>query len=258
MKIVTWNVNSLNVRAELVGLYLDAVAPDVLCLQELKLPDDKVPTELFESRGYHVAVHGQKSWNGVLIASKRPLEEVHRGLDPADEGESRLISALTGGIRVVNLYCPQGQSVESPKFEYKLRFYDGLLDWLGGSCDLAGPLVLLGDLNIAPRPEDVWSPEEMEGIPSFHPLEHARWARLVSLGLEDAVVARIKPRTFTFWDYRGAAFRFNQGMRIDHLLVTAPLRDKVTEAWVDRDWRKKRGELKPSDHAPVGIALDWS
>ncbi len=255
MRIVTWNVNSLKAREELVGLYLDQESPDVLCLQELKLETSKVPVELFEDRGYHLACHGQKSWNGVLIASKTPITDVHRGL-PDDDGQARSIAATVDNIQLVNLYCPQGQSVESPKFPYKLAFFDSLRSWLDVEADATQPLVVLGDLNIAPRPEDVWSVDAVAGIPSYHPDEHARWAQLLEFGLHDVVAPRVEPGTFSYWDYRGGAFHRNIGMRIDHILVSEPLLPRVTAAFVSRDWRKKKQGLTASDHAPVNLDLD--
>lgn len=254
MRIVTWNVNSLNARRELVEQYLDAESPDVLCVQELKLETEAVPREVFESRGYEVAIHGQPKWNGVLIASKRPLSEVHVGLPGGDEGESRLIAATVDGVRIVNLYCPQGQSEDSPKFPYKLGFYDALIAWIAAAHTPDQPLVVTGDLNVAPEPDDVWDLAAFENVPSHHPLELQRWETLVGWGLIDVVKPRLpdNPKErFSFWDYRGMAFRFNHGMRIDHVLVTAPLVPRVTGAGIQRDWRKKRGELTPSDHAPV-------
>ena len=130
MRIVTWNVNSLNAREDFVRLFLDEESPDVLCLQELKLEASKVPAELFEERGYHLAIHGQKSWNGVLIASKAPLADIDRGLPEVDEGQARAIAATTFETRLLNLYCPTGQSADSPRFPYKLAFFDGLKRWL--------------------------------------------------------------------------------------------------------------------------------
>jgi exodeoxyribonuclease-3 len=254
MKVVTWNVNSLNARREFVELYLDAEEPDVLCIQELKLDTGKVPLEIFESRGYHVAIHGQPKWNGVLIASKQPLENVHMGLPDGDEGQSRLIAATTGGIRFVNLYCPQGSSVDSEKFPYKLGFYDALIDWVAANNDPSDPLVILGDLNVAPKPDDVWDLAEFENVPTYHPLEHERWVKLIEWGLTDVVYPLLpsKPKErFSFWDYRGMAFRFNKGMRIDHILATAPLVDRIESARVVRDWRKKKEGMTASDHAPV-------
>ncbi len=255
MRIVTWNVNSLKARAELVGRFLDEERPDLLAIQELKLPDERVPLHLFTDRGYHVAVHGQPRWNGVLLAARSPLADVHRGLPEADEGQARLIAARVDGLDVVNLYCPQGQSADAPAFAYKLRFYDALLAWLPRRRRPDHPLVVLGDLNIAPRPEDIWDPVAMAGVPSFHPEEHQRFRALLDLGLEDVVAPHVPPHTYTFWDYRAASFRFNRGMRIDHILAEPPVARRVARAWVGRDWRKKRDGLTPSDHAPVFAEL---
>ncbi len=255
MRIVTWNVNSLKAREDFVRLFLDEVSPDVLCLQELKLETSKVPAELFENRGYHLAVHGQKQWNGVLIASKTELENVRRGLPEADQGEARAIAATTAGIRLLNLYCPQGQSVSSPQFPYKLAFFDAVKRWLEEHASPTEPLIVLGDLNVAPRPEDVWSVEAFEGIPSYHPEEHERWAELLDLGLHDAGAEHLAPGTFSYWDYRGGAFHRGMGMRIDHHLVTEPLLPRIVTVQVERDWRKKREGLTASDHAPVTLEL---
>jgi len=255
MQIVTWNVNSLKARAEFVGHYLDQAMPDVIGIQELKLDTDQVPVELFESRGYHVCMHAQKQWNGVLLASKHPFTEVKQGLPEADEGQARLVSAVTNGVRIVNLYCPQGQRVDSPKFPYKLRFYDALLKWLPENASADEQLVVMGDLNIALEPTDIWDPEGLAGVPSFHPDEHERYRKLLAFGLVDAVKPHIAPNDYSFWDYRGGAFHKRQGMRIDHHLVSAKVAERVTNAWIDRKWRKKHEGLKPSDHAPVGIEL---
>lgn len=254
MRIVTWNINSINARKDLAALFLDAERPDLLAMQELKLETDKVPRDLFESRGYHLAVLGQKSWNGVLIASKTPLSDIQTNL-PGDNGESRFIAATTRGIRFVNLYCPQGQSVDSDKFPYKLAFYDALIHRLANDHRPDEPLVVLGDLNVAPEPDDVWDVSKFEGIPSYHPLEHQRWRRLLDCGLQDLVKPRIPSGTFSFWDYRGGDFRFNHGMRIDHILGTAPVAANAVSAAVLRDWRKKKDGITPSDHAPVLVEL---
>ena len=260
MKLITWNVNSLNARQELVSLFLDAVQPDVFCIQELKLPDERVPRALFEERGYHLAVHGQPRWNGVLIASKEPMSDVHVGLPGGDDGQSRLIAATIGGIRIINLYCPQGQAADSPKFAYKLKFFDVLCDWIEGGCDPAGDVIVTGDINIAPEARDIYSPEAFAGVPSFHPEEHKRWARMTQWGLEDAMRDRLKPNSYTFWDYRGGSFYRNNGMRIDHFLVSASVMSRVQDASVHRNWRKKKKledgrSLTASDHAPVELLL---
>lgn len=259
MKVVTWNVNSLTARGEYVSRYLEAEVPDILCIQELKLATEKVPTELFESRGYEVAVHGQPQWNGVLIASRVGLDEVEMGLPDGDQGQSRLIAATIDGVRYVNLYCPQGGSADSEKFPYKLAFYDALISWTRRELKRHSSLVVLGDLNVAPQEDDVWDPAEFVDVPSHHPEELTRWAELVGLGLTDVVYPRLpaNPKErFSFWDYRGMSFRFNKGMRIDHVLVTDDIADRVASARVVREWRKKMDGLTPSDHAPVEVVLD--
>ena len=253
MKLVTWNVNSINVRGPLVGQFLDAEAPDVLCIQELKMPAERVPRELFEQRGYHIAIHGQLRWNGVLIAAKQPLQDVVAGFE-GEEGQARMICATVGGLRIVNLYCPQGSSADSPKFAYKKRFFDALIAWLKTQ-DPADPLIVTGDINIAPNPDDVWSVAAFDGVPTYHPEEHARWGAMIDWGLTDAVRPFLSDSSYTFWDYRGGAFWKNRGMRIDHFLVTAPVLSGAVSGKVHRSWRKKRGELKASDHAPVELVL---
>lgn len=256
MKIVTWNVNSLKAREGFVARFLDALEPDVLCIQELKLEEELVPRDLFTARGYHLAIHAQRQWNGVLIASKAPIEAVETPLLAVEEGQARAIAATIAGVRFVNLYCPQGQAADSPKFPYKLAFYDGLIAWLGARVDPAEPWVVMGDLNVAPLPADVWDPVRFAGVPTYHPEEHARWGKLEALGLEDVVRPLVPAGTHTFWDYRGGAFHKGQGMRIDHVLMTPPAAARVREAWVEREWRKKKDELAPSDHAPVVVVLE--
>jgi len=254
MKIVTWNIFSLNARKEFLGHYLDEEQPDVIGIQEVKLEEHRVPLEVFESRGYHVAMCTQKQWNGVLLASKLPVTDVQKGFD-GDEGQARLVAATTGGVRFVNLYCPQGSSADSPKFAYKLRFFDALAGWIAAEYDPSMALCVLGDINIAPDPEDVYDVEKMAGVPTYHPEEHVRWRRLIDWGLVDSVKPHIEPGKFSFWEYMGGAFYKNRGFRIDHILLTEALAPGVEDAWIGRKWRKKRGDLKPSDHAPVGLEL---
>jgi len=260
MLFVTWNVNSLAARTDFVRIFLDEVRPDILCLQELKLEDDKVPRELFSDRGYDTAIFGQRAWNGVLIAAKAPLEDVTTGLAPADQGESRLIAATTAGpagmrLRVVNVYCPQGKSLDSDKYPYKLGFYDGLDAWLRRTHRPDEALVLAGDLNVAPHEDDIWDPVGMASWPSFTPEERTKFQRLMDFGLVDAVKPHIQPKTYSFWDYRAGAFHKGWGMRIDHVLVTPPVAAHVKGAWIGREWRKKKEGFTPSDHAPVAIEL---
>ena len=255
MNIVTWNVNSLKARAEFVARYLDSEQPDVLAIQELKLTADNVPTEIFAQRGYHLAIHGQKQWNGVLLASRTPIEAIHTGLPDGDEGQARLVAGTTGGIRFVNLYCPQGQSEESPKFAYKLSFFRALNAWLRAEHQASDALVVLGDINIAPTRDDLWDPDAFTNVPSFHPAEHEQYADLLAFGLEDVVLPHVEPGTYSFWDYRSARFRYNHGMRIDHILATTSVAARVTGGGVHRQWRKKVDGMTASDHAPVFATL---
>ena len=251
MQIATWNVNSIKARHEHLEAWLDRRRPDVVCLQELKSIEAKLPVALFTSRGYQLEALGQPTYNGVAIASLRPITDVERGLPEGDEGQARVISGVIDGVRVVCAYCPQGSEVESPKFAYKLRFFDALIPHIAARL-ACGPLILAGDINIAPLPDDVWDDVEMKDQVSYHPLEHERFRALEGLGLIDVVKPRLAPRTFTFWDYRELSFRRKRGMRIDHLLVTADVAARVTGAGVDIEERKKE---KPSDHAPVWISL---
>ncbi len=254
MQIVSWNINSLNARKDFAARFLDEVRPEVIGLQELKLETDKVPRELFTERGYEVAVLGQKSWNGVLIAAKQPLVDVETWLGPDPEGEARFIAATVGGLRLINVYCPQGQTEDSDKFAYKLRFYDGLIARIGAG-DPSAPLVVLGDLNVAPDPEDIYDPVGLATTPSFHPLERERFRRLLDWGLVDVVKPHVPAGAFSFWDYRGGDFHKNKGMRIDHVLATKVVAARVEGAAILREWRKKKDGLAPSDHAPVLVRL---
>lgn len=256
MRLMTWNVNSLKARAKFVADYLDETEPDVLCLQELKLEEEHVPTDVFTERGYELAIHGQKQWNGVLIASKQPIKNVVKGLPDGDDGQSRLIACEIGDLKLVNLYCPQGQSEDSDKFQYKLRFYKALNQWVADNYKPSDNLLIVGDLNIAPLKTDVWDVGEFKNVPTYHPLEHEQWKQLVDFGLEDVIEPHIEPGQFTFWDYRGGYFRDNKGMRIDHMLGTKSVAAWVTGAEIDREARKKRGGNAPSDHAPVTATLD--
>lgn len=251
MILATWNVNSLNARQEHLAAWLDRRQPDVVALQEIKLTEDRLPRELFTTRGYQLAAVGQPSYNGVLVASRAPLEVVQAGLPEADQGQARVLAVVAGGLTVVNLYCPQGTAVGTEKFSYKLRFYDILTDWLRPRARAGW--VVLGDLNIAPLPEDVWSTAELRDEVSYHPLEHERLRALLGLGLVDLVQPRLGPQRFTFWDYREGAFRRGRGMRIDHILGTRELPARVRAAGIDAD---ERARDKASDHAPVWVDLE--
>ena len=267
MRIATWNVNSLKARLDKLTWWLERARPDVLLLQETKLTDADVPEDAFRSRGYQLAHHGEGRWNGVAIASRLPLEEVvtnfgdplrpARTDDAGDDeplAEARMIAARTGGVRVVCLYAPNGRVVDSPFYFAKLQWFDRLSRWLQ-TCSAAEPLVLGGDLNVAPTDLDVWDPRRCHGGTHVSPPERAAFDRLLGFGLVDVYRARHpEPGRYTWWDYRAGMFHKNYGMRIDHLLVTAPLAKRTIHAEIDREARK--GKPIPSDHAPVILDLD--
>lgn len=257
MRIATWNVNSVKQRVPRLLPWLDERRPDVVCLQETKLTDeaflDLLGDEL-EGRGYQVAVHGEATWNGVAIVSRVGLDDVVAGLEgaPGFPGpESRAIAATCGGIRLVSVYVPNGREPGSEHYEYKLAWLAALRDMVGGA---PGSTIVCGDMNIAPTDDDVFDPEAYVGETHVTPPERAALAELQSLGLRDVVRDRWPgERIFTYWDYRAGMFHQDLGMRIDLVLATEPVAERVRAAWVDRQARKGTG---PSDHAPVIVDLD--
>jgi len=268
MRIATWNVNSLKARIEKVTWWLDRAKPDVLLMQETKLADADMPAEVFRQAGYEVVHHGEGRWNGVAIASRSGIDEVVTNfgepLRPArtsetgdDEplAEARMISAKCGGLRVVSVYAPNGRIVNSPFYEAKLVWFDRLTRWLNDSVDVNTPVVLGGDLNVAPEDADVWDPRACHGGTHVSPREREAVSRLCRWGLVDAYrLQHPEPERYTWWDYRAGNFHKNFGMRIDHLLVTEPVKSRVVWAEIDREARK--GKPIPSDHAPLVIDID--
>ncbi len=254
MIIATHNVNSLRARLPRVTAWLERVRPDVVCLQETKVTDDLFPREPLEALGYHVAVHGQKTYNGVAILSRWPLEDVVTGIEGLDDPEARSLTATTAGLRVRCLYVPNGKQIPSDKYDYKLRWLDALLAETRARWDPGAPVVLTGDFNITFDDRDLWDPEgQREQV--FHSTpERERLRALLDWGLSDAFRLHDQDAgVFTWWDYRAAAFRRGMGLRIDHFLISAPLVTRCSEVAVDRQERK--GD-KPSDHAPVLLTLD--
>jgi exodeoxyribonuclease III len=257
VRISTWNVNSLKQRLPRLVPWLDERRPDVACLQETKLADevfrDLLGDEL-AARGYDVAVHGEATWNGVAILSRVGLDDVVAGLPDAPgfpHPESRAVSATCGGIRVMSVYVPNGRVPGSKHYEYKLAWLASLRDAVA-----AGPesKVVCGDMNIAPTDDDVFDPAAYVGQTHVTPPERKALAELQKLGLRDVVRERWPgERIFTYWDYRAGMFHRDLGMRIDLVLASASVADRVRAAWVDRQARKGSG---PSDHAPVVVDLD--
>jgi exodeoxyribonuclease-3 len=268
VRIATWNVNSLKARLEKVAWWLGRARPDVLMMQETKLADAEVPVKTFRDAGYALAHHGEGRWNGVAIASRFGLEDVVTNFgDPLRPGttpdvgddeplaEARMISASCGGVRVVCVYAPNGRVVGSPFYEAKLAWYERLAQWLARAGRPTDPLVLGGDMNVAPTDADVWDPRACHGGTHVSGREREAFARLAGWGLRDAYRQHHpEPGRYTWWDYRAGNFHKNFGMRIDHLLVSAPLAGRVVWAEIDREARK--GKPIPSDHAPLVIDID--
>lgn len=254
MKVITWNVNSIRVRLERCLALLERHQPDVLCLQETKVDDDHFPREAFESAGWQVTAYGQKTYNGVAFLSKCEAHAVQRGFPEDDEGsQRRMLAATFDGIRIVNLYVPNGSSPDSDKFTQKMAWLDRLLGWLREEENPSNSLLLCGDFNIAPEDRDTHDPDLWRGKVLFHHDEHARLAQLRDWGLQDTLRLNCEEGgIFSWWDYRAGAFARGLGMRIDLLLASEPLAARHIETTVDRDERRKSfHKTKPSDHAPV-------
>lgn len=251
MLIATWNVNSIRVRHDRLMAFLRRHAPDVVCLQELKVEEANYPREALEAAGYASAVLGQKTYNGVAILSRRPMADVRAGLDDGvEDPQARLVSAVVAGVRVVSVYVPNGGEVGSDKWAYKLAWLARLRGWLERHAKASEPLALCGDFNVAPEAIDVYDPAASEGEVLFHPDARAALAQLTAWGLVDTFRARHpgEGNLYSWWDYRMLGFPKNKGLRIDHVLATPALADRCTASIIDREERK--GE-SPSDHAPV-------
>jgi exodeoxyribonuclease-3 len=249
MKLATWNVNSLTVRLPQVLDWLSANPIDVLALQELKLTDDKFPHEAFSQAGYHAQCFGQKTYNGVALLTRTPATEVVKNIPGFSDDMARVISASVDGIRVIGAYFPNGQEPGSDKFDYKMSWLKGLRDWVRAELAAHPRLVLMGDYNITFDDADVWDPVGLKD--SIHCTEEERYhlRALIALGLHDAYRLFEQPaKSYSWWDYRNAAFRRNQGLRIDHILVSHALKDQVKSCTIDKAPRKNE---RPSDHAPV-------
>ncbi len=256
MKVVTWNVNSIKARHERVLTWLRTFEPDVLCLQELKVVDDAFPFNEVRDIGYHAAVHGQKTYNGVAILSRTEAEDVEVGMGPDDDDpQSRLITATVDGVRVLSAYFPNGHSVGSDKYGYKLEWMRRLLQHLESTASPSDALVLAGDFNVAPREADVAMPEIWGGSVLCHDAARSALERIREWGLVD-VFEKHHPEgaIYSWWDYQMLAFPRNNGLRIDHVYATEGFATHSTDAYVDREARKKGDfEEKPSDHAPVVV-----
>lgn len=255
MRIATWNVNSLNARLPRVEEWLAYAQPDVLCMQETKLADSAFPALAFEVLGYETAHHGEGRWNGVAIASRVGIDDVVPGFEDGDgaDPEARLVWATCGGIRIASAYVPNGRALDHDHYRYKL-------DWLArlrrslDQHDPSDPMVVAGDFNIAPTDDDVWDPAQFVGSTHTSEPEREALGALLEWGLVDTFRTRHpEPGLFSWWDYRAGNFHKRRGMRIDLLLATQPVADRVAFALIDRQARKGS---QPSDHAPVLIDVD--
>jgi exodeoxyribonuclease-3 len=249
MKLATWNVNSLKVRLPHVLDWLSSNQPDVLCLQETKLEDANFPAADIDAAGYHALFSGQKTYNGVAMLSKLDETDVVAGIPGFADEQKRVLAATYGDIRVICAYFPNGQSLESDKYQYKLRWLQALTDWLRSELEKHPKLALLGDYNIAPEDRDVHDPTAWEGNVLVSPKERAAFRAFTEMGLKDAFRLFDQPeKSFSWWDYRMMAFRRNLGLRIDHILLSTPLAQDCKACWIDKAPRKLE---RPSDHTPV-------
>lgn len=259
MKLTTWNINGVKARIEALTAYLKEAAPDVICLQEIKSVDEGFPREAIEELGYNVATHGQKGFNGVAILSKLPLEDVTRKLpgDASDE-QARYLEATIApshgrAVRVASIYLPNGNPIGTDKFAYKLAWMKRLKAHAGKLLKDEGALVLAGDFNVIPTPDDAKRPEAWVSDALFQPESRAAFQAILGLGFTDAVrCCHPEPGVYTFWDYQAGAFQKNDGIRIDHLLLSPQAADRLQHAGVDKF---TRGWEKPSDHCPAWIEL---
>jgi exodeoxyribonuclease-3 len=253
MKLATWNVNSLAVRLPQLLDWLSANPVDAIVLQETKLTDDKFPHAELAAAGYAAQWFGQKTYNGVALLSRDGATDVVKNIPGFDDDQARVIAGTVAGVRVIGAYFPNGQAPDSDKFQYKMHWLAALRDWVAAELAQHPQLALLGDFNIAPEDRDVFDPVAFFEQIHCTPQERAHFAGLLSLGLHDAFrLFEQPPKSWSWWDYRNLAFRRNQGLRIDHILVSEALKAQVTACVIDKLPRKNE---RPSDHAPVLVTL---
>jgi exodeoxyribonuclease-3 len=258
MRIATWNINSIRQRLDHLTAWLNERQPDIVCLQEIKCQDEAFPRQAFETLGYNLAVHGQKTFNGVAILSKLKFDEVTPGL-PGDDSDDHArfieaaVSTATGVLRVASLYLPNGNPAGTEKYAYKIKWMDRLIHYACERLQLEEPLILAGDYNVIPTPADVHNPAAWANDALFLPQTRAKFRALENLGLTDAIRAvSDDDKLYTFWDYQAGAWQKNWGIRIDHLLLSPQAADRLTAAGIDKHTRSWE---KPSDHVPVYIDL---
>jgi exodeoxyribonuclease-3 len=257
MRIATWNVNGLRARLEFVLHWLRERRPDIVGLQELKLTDEQFPLAEIEAAGYRAVVHGQKGWNGVAILSREPAEVARKGLPGQEAFGARLVSAEVSGVSFTTVYVPNGKSVDHDDYPRKLAWLDALAAHVEQRRAATAAEVLCGDFNVVPAPIDSWNETLLEGSIFHTDEERARFRNLLDQDLAD-LFRELHPdeRAFSWWDYRGGAFHRKMGLRIDFLLASRSLLARVRSVEIDRDYRKKKQGLTPSDHAPVIADLE--
>jgi exodeoxyribonuclease-3 len=254
VRIATWNVNSLRVRLSQVLDWIAKHRPDALCVQETKTTDGVFPEAAFRDAGYRAIFVGQKTYNGVAIISRAPAQTVICDLPGVDSAQKRFLAATLEGVRIVNVYVPNGEQVGSEKFTYKLSWFEALQRYLASELVSYSKLVLLGDFNVAPEERDVHDPVRWEGQVLFSPKERGALAKVIDTGLRDIFRQFDQPeKSFTWWDYRQGGYRRNHGLRIDHILASNELAQKCRACFIDKE---PRGWERPSDHVPVIADFD--
>lgn len=254
MKIATWNVNSLNVRLPHVLDWLATEQPDALCLQETKQEDSKFPYQALQELGYHAVHAGQKTYNGVAIISPHEIQSVSTDIAGFPDPQKRVISATVKGVRIISAYVPNGQALDSEKYQYKLQWLEAFYHWLAEQLQQFPKLAVLGDYNIAPADIDCHDPQAWQGQVLVSQPERAAFEKLLSLGLSDGFrLFNQEAGQYSWWDYRMAAFRRNLGMRIDHILVSQAIKPFCQQSYIDKSPRKLE---RPSDHTPVLLTLN--
>jgi len=255
MKIATWNVNSIRARLPRVVDWLSEAKPDVALLQEIKVVDENFPGDAIEELGYNIAVHGQKTYNGVAVFSKYPIEDVTAGLPGDDEDyQARYLECFTGGVRVASIYLPNGNPAPGEKFDYKLSWMERLIEHAGALLENEEPLVLGGDYNVCPTDDDVYDPKDWADDALCRPESRNYFRALSNLGLTNAFRAlNPGPGQYSYWDYTGGAWQKDFGLLIDHLFLSPEAADRLTAAGIDKS---PRGKEKPSDHTPVWCELE--
>ena len=258
MRIATWNINGIRARLGYFLEWLAAREPDVVGLQELKVADAQFPWADIEKAGYHAAVYGQKSWNGVAVLARQPVEVLQKGLPGQEEFGARLLTARVADVQFTTVYCPNGKHTGHDDFPRKLAWFDALAEHTTrNAADPNVSSVLCGDFNICPQPIDSWNEAALSGSIFHTDEERERIRRLLAAGWIDLFRAQYPDeQAFTWWDYRGGAFHRRHGLRIDFLLGNAPLAARLQSVEIDREWRKKREDRTPSDHAPVVADLE--